>query len=148
MTLGEQVSSVRRALHRLLSRRLSKRTDRPFMQMVALKVIDRGEVRSQAALAEQLLMDPPAVSRMVDRLVEDGLLKRCAGDDRRCVRLEVTSAGQAEAAAFHEEGQWVETEVRKHLTAQEWKTLRLLLEKLQGALLQAEASTVSEEKAG
>jgi MarR family transcriptional regulator for hemolysin len=134
MTVAEQVASVRRTIHRLLTRRLSKRTDRPFMQMLALKVIARGEVGSQSALAERLLVDPPAVSRLVDRLVEDGLLKRGAGEDRRCVRLEVTSEGREEVELLHAELRRLETDVRKHLTAQESKTLQQLLEKLQAGL--------------
>ena len=113
MTLAEQVASIKRTVHRLLTRRLSKRTDRPFMQMLALKVIDRGEVESQAALAERLLVDPPAVSRLVDRLVEDGLMKRCAGQDRRCVRLEVTAAGRKEVAVYHAELEHLEAHPRR-----------------------------------
>jgi MarR family transcriptional regulator for hemolysin len=134
MTLVEQLASMRRTLQRLVTRRLSKRTDRPFMQLLTLRVIDRGEVQAQAALAERLMVDPPAVSRLVERLVDDGLLKRCAGEDRRCVRLEVTAAGHDEALVLHSELQSLEGEVRKHLTAQEMKTLRQLLDKLQEGL--------------
>jgi DNA-binding MarR family transcriptional regulator len=149
MTLAEQVASVRRTIHRMLTRRLSQRTERPFTQMVALKVIDRGEVRSQAALAERLLVDAPAVSRLVDRLVEDGLLKRAAGEDRRCVRLEVTDAGQKEVAVYHAELDRLESDVRKHLTAQEVKTLHQLLKKLQEGLLETgDASSDPEERRG
>jgi MarR family transcriptional regulator for hemolysin len=136
MTVAEQVASVRRTIHKLLTRRLSKRTDRPFMQMLALKVIARGEVGSQSSLAERLLVDPPAVSRLVDRLVEDGLLKRGAGEDRRCVRLEVTPEGREEVELLHVELRRLETDVRKHLTAQEAKTLQQLLEKLQAGLME------------
>jgi len=136
MTVAEQVASVRRTIHRLLTRRLSKRTDKPFMQMLALKVIARGEVGSQSALAEQLMVDPPAVSRLVDRLVEEGLLTRGAGEDRRCVRLEVTPEGRGEVDLLHAELRRLETDVRKHLTAQEAKTLQQLLEKLQAGLME------------
>jgi DNA-binding MarR family transcriptional regulator len=145
MTLAEQVASVKRTVHRLLTRRLSQRTERPFMQMVALKVIHGGEVKSQAALAERLMVDAPAVSRLVDRLVEDGLLERSAGEDRRCVRLEVTKAGQKEVAVFHSELERLESEVRKHLTAQEVKTLQQLLEKLQAGMLQTGDASAQEE---
>ena len=134
MTLVEQLALMRRTLHRLLTRRLSRHTDRPFTQLLALRVIDQGEVQAQAALAERLTVDPPAVSRLVERLVEDGLLKRCAGEDRRCVRLEVTEAGHQEALALHSELQTLESDVRKHLTAQEMRTLRQLLDKLQDGL--------------
>jgi hypothetical protein len=45
------------------------------------------------------------------------------------------------------ESQWLEGEVRKHLTAQELKTLRQLLEKLQARLVQASDSPSPEEVA-
>ncbi len=146
MTLAEQVASLRRAIHRLLSRRLSRRTERPFTQMLALKAIDRGEVGSQAALAGRLLVDPPAVSRLVDRLVEDGLLKRGAGEDRRCVRLDVTEAGRKEVSVYHAELDRLEGELRKHLTAQEMKTLRQLLEKVYAGVMQASDAAAEEEE--
>lgn len=145
MTLAEQVASLRRAMHRLLTRRLSKRTERPFTQMLALKVIDRGEVGSQAALAERLMVDPPAVSRLVDRLVEDGLLKRNAGEDRRCVRLEVTEAGHKEVALYHAELERLESDLRKHLTVQERKMLLQLLEKVQAGVQQIGDSGTDDE---
>ncbi len=140
MNLAEQVASVRRAIHRLLKRRLSKRTDRPFTQMLVLKVIDRGGIRSQAAIAEQLVMDAPAVSRMVDRLVEDGLLSRCEGADRRCVRLEVTEAGRKELAVCLSELERLEGEMRRHLTVEEMKTLHQLLEKVHAGVQRADSS--------
>ncbi|WP_407739582.1 MarR family winged helix-turn-helix transcriptional regulator, partial [Hyalangium sp.] len=133
-------------MHRLLTRRLSKRTERPFTQMLALKAIDRGEVGSQAALAERLLVDPPAVSRLVDRLVEDGLLKRGAGEDRRCVRLEVTEAGRKEVAVYHAELERLESDVRKHLTVQERKLLLQLLEKVHAGVLQTGDAATDEEE--
>jgi DNA-binding MarR family transcriptional regulator len=148
MTLIEQLASVRRTLHRVVTRRLSQHTDRPFMQMLALRVIDRGEVHGQAALAERLLVDAPAASRLVERLVEDGLLKRCAGEDRRCVRLEVTGAGHEEALALDSELQSLEGEVRKYLTAQELRTLRQLLDKLHDGLKEGGESPSSDAAKG
>ncbi len=145
MTLAEQVASLRRALHRLISRRVSGRTRRPFQQLLALKAIGVDGVRTQAALAERLLVDAPAVSRMVDRLEEDGLVRRCAGEDRRCVRLEVTEASRAEIAVLQEAALWLDEEASQHLTAEEMRELKRLMEKLQLGLTQgqypAEASS-------
>ena len=148
MTLVEQLASVRRTLHRVLTRRLSQHTERPFMQMLALRVIDRGEVHGQAALAERLLVDAPAVSRLVERLVDDGLLRRTAGVDRRCVRLEVTAAGHEEALALDSELQSLEGEVRKYLSAQELRTLRQLLDKLHDGLKEGGDSPSSDAVKG
>jgi DNA-binding MarR family transcriptional regulator len=113
--------------------------------MLALKAIGQCNVRSQAELAERLLVDPPAVSRMVDRLVEDGLLSRCEGQDRRCVRLEVTDAGRTELSVCLAEMEKFEGELRKHLTAQEIKTLHQLLEKVNAVVAQAESSEEEEK---
>ncbi|WP_255637233.1 MarR family winged helix-turn-helix transcriptional regulator [Hyalangium versicolor] len=115
--------------------------------MLALKAIGHGEVRSQAALAERLLVDPPAVSRLVDRLVEDGLLSRCEGQDRRCVRLEVTEPGRTELAVCLSEMERLEGDMRKHLTVEEMKTLHQLLEKVHSVVLQADASETDEPAA-
>lgn len=134
MTLPEQVAAVRRTIHRLITRRLSVRTRMPFQQLLALKAIAVEEVRTQAALSERLLVDPPAVSRLVDRLEEDGLVQRRAGEDRRCVRLHVTETGRAEMFALVEESQRIEDEAGRHLTAAEMRELKRLLEKLQVGL--------------
>jgi DNA-binding MarR family transcriptional regulator len=136
MTLPEQVGSLRRTLHRLVSRRLSGRTRRPITQLLAMKFIARLGVRTQAELAERMLMDAPGVSRLVDRLEEDGLVKRCAGEDRRCVRLEVTQASREELKVLDEADQWVQAEADRHLTASEMRELMRLLSKLQAGLSQ------------
>ncbi|HEX8434389.1 MarR family winged helix-turn-helix transcriptional regulator [Archangium sp.] len=109
------------------------------MQLVALKFMALEGVRSQAALAERMMVDAPAVSRMVDRLEEDGLVKRCAGEDRRCVRLESTPAGLDELKYLEAAEQALDEEVQQHLTASEMRELKRLLEKLQTGLTQSPA---------
>jgi DNA-binding MarR family transcriptional regulator len=116
------------------------------MPLVALKYIAVEGVRSQAALAERLMMDAPAVSRMVDRLEEDGLVKRCAGEDRRCVRLESTPAAVHELESLEAAEQWLDVEVQQHLSASEMRELKRLLEKLQTGLSQG--STPSRPEGG
>jgi DNA-binding MarR family transcriptional regulator len=47
-------------------------------------------------LHRRVLLSQPALSRMVDRLVERGLVERCPDEsDRRVVRLALTDAGRA-----------------------------------------------------
>jgi DNA-binding MarR family transcriptional regulator len=47
-------------------------------------------------LHRRVLLSQPALSRMVDRLVERGLVERCEdAGDRRVVRLALTEAGRA-----------------------------------------------------
>lgn len=134
MTLAEQVATLRRTLIRRLSHRIGERTSRPFTQLLALKCIDVEGLRTQAALAERLMVDAPAVSRMVDRLEKDGLVRRGAGADRRCVRLEVTPEGQDQLSILKECGQAVDDEIRQHLSSTELHELKRLLEKVQLSL--------------
>lgn len=134
MSLCEQLASVRRGTHRLLTRRLTVRTRRSLHQLVALKVIALRGVHTQAQLAEHLLIDAPAASRLVDRLAEDGLVTREAGTDRRCVRLRVTNACWPEVEVLEDEGRRVDEEVAKHLTAEEMSELKRLLDKVHVAL--------------
>lgn len=139
MTLAEQVGTLRRTLFRLLTRRLSGKTRRPLTQLLAVKFIDLRGVRTQAELAERLLVDAPAVSRLVDRLEEEGLVKRCAGEDRRCVKLQATEKGRAEMGVLEEASGWLDEESARCLTDAELAELRRLLEKLQAGLNQVGA---------
>ncbi|WP_395828252.1 MarR family winged helix-turn-helix transcriptional regulator [Archangium violaceum] len=122
----------------MVTRRLSERTSRPFSQLLALKFIAEGGVLTQAALAEHLAMDAPAVSRLVERLVSDGLVKRGAGENRRCVRLQATETAQSELAVLNEAVQWVDNEAGRHLTPAEMQELKRLLDKLRNGLAQGQ----------
>lgn len=134
MTYGEQVGSVRRTLHRALVRHVAERSELPITHLMALRVVATSEVKTQAELAERLLIDAPAASRMVAGLEKDGLIKRTVGEDRRCVCLHVTAAAKKEVAIIEEGLLWLEREVRAHLTQKEFDTSKLLLKKLQVAM--------------
>lgn len=122
-TLAEQVAALRRTLHRAISSRLAQKSERPFVQLLALKVVARGELDTQAALAERLLIDPPAASRLVAQLVEDGLLTRAEGRDRRCTVLQLTAAGRRELKTLEEALDAVDARVRRALSPRQYEAL-------------------------
>ncbi|MBF5044295.1 MarR family transcriptional regulator [Aggregicoccus sp. 17bor-14] len=130
MTLAEQVASVRRTLQRVLTRHLAHKTPRSFLELRALKAIEHEDIRTQVALADRLLVDTAGVSRMVAKLEQEGLLERQPGDDRRCVRLELTATGRAQAQVLLDELQSLDAQVRRHLSEREVETLGRLLAKL------------------
>jgi DNA-binding MarR family transcriptional regulator len=134
MTFVEQVAQVRRTLYRGLTRRLALVTQRPFRDLLALRAISRHEVVTQVDLADRLLVDASAVSRLVDRLVKDGLLRRREGADRRSVRLELTTAAALEISRLDRALAVTENEVRGALTAREFEAALRVLAKLHGAL--------------
>src|SRR5687767_13743485 len=119
MTLTEQVGALKRAVHRVLRKKLAGETKRPFVQLSALFLIARGEVKTQTELAARLLIDAPAASRLVDRLETDGLLNRGPSTDRRSVHLRVTPASRSHIATLEAVLQWLDGEVKRHLSAQE-----------------------------
>src|SRR6478609_4858726 len=113
--IAEQIGRLSRASQRRLTRRLAMESDRSFLELRALRAIERESVETQAMLADRLLLDPPAVSRLVDRLEKDGLLRRRAGKDRRSVRLEVTAAAHKEIAKVDRGLQWLEDQAAEKL---------------------------------
>jgi DNA-binding MarR family transcriptional regulator len=135
MTYAEQVGSLRRALHRALVRYLAERTERPVMQLLALRVVSRAEVQTQAQLAERLLVDAPAASRLVATLEEEGLVKRTTGEDRRCVCLSVTAAAKKEVAIIDEALRWLDGQVRENVSAKEYESSMAVLAKIQAGLV-------------
>ncbi|MFY2559402.1 MarR family winged helix-turn-helix transcriptional regulator [Corallococcus terminator] len=133
MTFAEHLASLRRSVRRHLTERLGARTNRPFNQLLALKAISE-DVRKQSALAERLMVDAPAASRLVDRLEEDGLVLRRAGEDRRCFRLELTAAGEHELAHLLDALRELDGELEEYLPEPELSELKRLMEKLQVGL--------------
>jgi DNA-binding MarR family transcriptional regulator len=140
MTLAEHVAALRRTLYRRLTRELSRQTSRPFLQLNALRAVLREGITTQAELADRLLVDAPAVSRLVARLEQDGLLRKGAGKDRRSVRLNVTARGRRELAFLERALSSLEADIRRHLTREEYATLGALMQRLHGQLGPEEAA--------
>ncbi len=69
-----------------------------------LSALARGEVRSQAALADAIGADRTRLIAVLDRLQADGLISRDPDpDDRRVRVLALTDSGRRRRAAVHGE---------------------------------------------
>ncbi|HLT32140.1 MAG TPA: MarR family transcriptional regulator [Myxococcaceae bacterium] len=134
MHFAEQVGRLRRAVYRVLAQRLSKRTDMPLERLLLLAWAHHRNVTSQAELAAHFLIEPSAVSRMVDRLEEEGYARRATGEDRRRVHVEVTEAGLQQLTIFGEALDTLTRDLGTELTETERRELRRLLEKAERAL--------------
>ncbi len=135
---SEQVGSLRRTLRRALNHRVAQQSARPVAQLQALRLIARGEVHTQADLAQRVLIDPPAASRLVATLQRAGLLKQLPGADRRCVQLKVTPRARTEVAVMNEAMAWLNLQVRQHLSQREVEAGYALMRKLQRGLTEAD----------
>ena len=146
MTVPEQMASLRRAIRRLLTERLGEQTSRPFMHLLALKSIADG-VRSQAAIAERMLVDAPSVSRLVARLRQAVLAK--IGELEHTVSL-VRAGDRAAAVSAVETGRGRALmdeirEVSAVLTADqdtEWARLTTAIQHRERALVGLDAAGV------
>lgn len=70
--------------------------DLNFMQFLALKLLGHEDTATPVQLARALHYNPGALTRLLDKLEQRGYLKRIPDpDDRRALRLELTSQGKA-----------------------------------------------------
>jgi DNA-binding MarR family transcriptional regulator len=74
--------------------------DLSVSQFMALSFLDQHDGASLSELADHLGFQLPSASRLVDCLVEQGLLtRRQRAENRRCVSLAVTARGRAVSQA-------------------------------------------------
>lgn len=88
-----------------LARRLRQEADTDFGQSLvsALATIDRHGPITLGELAEREHLAPPSITKLVNRLEADGLVRReVSPDDGRVVQVTVTKAGAARLARARE----------------------------------------------
>ncbi len=89
------INRVRVEMIDALDRELSK-YDISAPQLIVLAYVASKEADSAAALCKSISYDPGAMTRMIDRLQEKGLIRRTPNPgDRRATNLELTTAGRA-----------------------------------------------------
>jgi len=90
-----QINRVRIELIDALDRELS-RFDITAPQLIVLASVANKEADSASSLCKSISYDPGAMTRMIDRLEQKGLVRRLPkAEDRRATNLEITTAGRA-----------------------------------------------------
>ena len=89
------INRVRVELIDALDRELSK-FDITAAQLIVLASVANKEAGSASMLCKSISYDPGAMTRMIDRLEQKGLIRRTPNpEDRRATNLEMTTAGSA-----------------------------------------------------
>lgn len=89
------VNRLRMEMIEALDRRLSA-YDISAPQLIVLSSLASGEGASAAALCKSISYDPGAMTRMIDRLEQKGLIRRVRDTgDRRLTNLQITAEGEA-----------------------------------------------------
>lgn len=95
---GNQLSYALAAAHRTVSQLLTARLKKHGIQIEAWRVmecLDAGSKLSMGELAKQALLNPSALSKLVDRMVSDGLVHRqISTADQRQINLLLTNLGR------------------------------------------------------
>jgi DNA-binding MarR family transcriptional regulator len=92
--VGALVGRARKALVREFDRELGE-LGLSTVQALVLVLLAEGEVTTAAACGRELAHDPGAMTRIVDKLEERGLVRRAGRErDRRATALELTKEGR------------------------------------------------------
>jgi DNA-binding MarR family transcriptional regulator len=110
------------AAHQRIDRKIGKRLKSMGMQIETWRVLHTlrtDDTHSMGALAEVVLMNPPSLTKLVDRMVADGLVQRqLVAEDQRHIRLMLTDLGLS-----------VADEVTVYIKEQENRIISLMGEK-------------------
>jgi len=125
-----QINRVRIELIDALDRELSK-FDISAPQFIVLASVANKEADSPAGLCKNISYDPGAMTRMIDRLEQKGLVRRNPNpEDRRATNLEITTAGRALYPQLLAAKESVQAQFLRGFTQQDVLVLEQLLNRL------------------
>ena len=115
------------AAHRSLTQTLSERLKKHGVQIEAwriLEFLDNGERLTMGRLAELALINRPALSKLVDGMVADGMVHRqIATSDQRQINLLLTAIGKKRMMQIRQEIVEQEDEMLSRIGAVQQKEL-------------------------
>ncbi len=124
------VASVNRQLEEELQERL-RPAGLPIEQFRILEALDRLESCPMGELAAYALVEPPTLTKIVDRMVSESLVFRAPDpDDRRRVRVQMAPAGKALYKRLRKVSTAQEQRLAKQLPEAKAEELRTLLRAL------------------
>jgi DNA-binding MarR family transcriptional regulator len=99
-------------------------------QFTILATLVSGDANSASALCRRVAYDPGAMTRMVDRLVKKGLIRRVeCPDDRRKLYLQVTDEGKALYPELQARAAAVQNRFRRGFSDSEVRQFEALLQR-------------------
>lgn len=122
------------AAHRAVSQSLNTRLKKHNIQIEAWRVmecLDAGEKITMGELAQRALLNPSALSKLVDRMVSDGLVHRqIATTDHRQINLLLTNLGRIRMLQIRQDVEDGDRVFTKLLESRDGDLLIQLLSKL------------------
>ena len=122
------------AAHRKIATSVNARLKQHGIQIEAwriLETLESGRRRTMGQLAEVVLMNPPTLTKLVDRMVSDGLVHRqVAQNDHRQINVLPTALGKKRMMQIRREVEEQDTAILKMLGQKEADQLIGLLQSL------------------
>ena len=139
--LGRHLVFTAKAVRRRFEERLAE-AGGSLPVWAILSGLELGPCRSQHQLAGELHIEGPTLTRQLDRLEAEGLIRRTRDAvDRRAIHVETTDAGRELYERLLTVAITTDAEVRAGLSEREVETLGKLLTKVRSALESAPAAT-------
>jgi DNA-binding MarR family transcriptional regulator len=93
--VGRLLNRVKSGLEDAMDRELAP-CDLTAAQYVVMSILASGRAESSAEICKEIVYDPGAMTRMLDRLEQKNLVRRIySRENRRTVKLELTEQGRA-----------------------------------------------------
>ena len=126
------LSYVLAAAHRRVNVSLNARLKKHRIQVEAwrvLEALETGERITMSELAEVVLMNPPTLTKLVDRMVADGLVHRqVAQQDHRQINLLPTALGRKRMVQVREEIETLDDKMAEEIGKNEARQLIQILQ--------------------
>jgi DNA-binding MarR family transcriptional regulator len=124
------VASVNRQLEEELYERL-RPTGVPIEQLRVLEALSRSGSLPMGELATRALVDPPTLTKIIDRMASESLVIRAPDpNDRRRVLVLLSPAGKALSRRLRKVSRELEQRLSAHLSRSKADALRSLLREL------------------
>lgn len=134
ISFERHLSYALEAAHRSVSNSLSARLKAHGIQITAWRVmecLDIDQRLTMGELAKRALINPPALSKLVDRMVSDGLVHRqISATDQRQINLLLTNLGRRRMLQIRKDAEEQDRALSALLDSDNGEMLKQLLLKL------------------
>jgi MarR family transcriptional regulator, organic hydroperoxide resistance regulator len=128
--LSYSLATAHRKVHGSLSKRL-KEFNVQVEAWRVMEVLEAGNNLTMGDLAEAVLMNPPTLTKLVDRMVSDGIVhRRMASIDQRQVNLILTDLGKKRVQQIREQAQLEDDAILNKLGSEKADLLHRILGEL------------------
>ena len=129
-SISYTLATVHRKFHTSLTRRL-KQFNVQVEAWRVMEILENDEKLTMGDLADLALMNPPTLTKLVDRMVADGLVHRkIAKSDHRQINLILTALGRKRIIQVREEARQEEEEMTGKISQERADLLKSILAEL------------------